>query len=99
MSDFDYDLSQIQSTTGGLDAYFEKDASLVTPTGAEKVAPVSPIRHKVARLSDLDGFLRTATDTLVHKSNRDLWSLQKDPQGAYFIERLFDAASGPLKEG
>lgn len=98
MSNYDYDLSQIQGTTGGLDAFLEADASLVTPTVA-KVAAVSPIRQKVARLSDLDGFLRTASDTLVHKSNRDLWSLQKDPQGAFYIERLFDSASGPLKEG
>lgn len=86
----DYDLSAIaMSGECGLDALFKREAHLITPykTG----------RRKVASIKDLEGFLRTSAETLVHKSERELWALKKEADGQYFIERLFDDTGEPLK--
>lgn len=45
-------------------------------------------RRRVAIVSDLVDFVRVG-DTLVHKSNKDLWRLSKDGDGNDIIERLF----------
>jgi hypothetical protein len=50
-------------------------------------------------LGDLTQFFsssRTASDTLIHKATKDLWSLKKDGSD-YVIERLFDDSGSPLK--
>lgn len=86
----DFDLSDLQvSGATGLDALFQREAHIVSPfkTG----------RAKVASLQDLTGFLRLSSETLIHKSNNDLWSLKKEADGNYFIERLFDDNGEPLK--
>jgi hypothetical protein len=46
---------------------------------------------KIAGLGDLDGFLRVADDTLVHKATKDFWSLVQDENGKMYIQRLVDA--------
>ncbi len=83
----DFDLGQMQvSGSSGLDALFKREPQLVRPT-----------RRKVASLQDLQGFVRLSAETLVHKSERDLWTLQKEADGKYYIERLFDDNGSPLK--
>lgn len=86
----DFDLGQIQVTgSSGLDALFEQEPELVqTKTAARKM--------RVASLQDLDGFHRISADTLVHKSDKDLWSLGKEADGSFYVQRLFDDR-GPVK--
>ncbi len=74
--------------TIGLDALFANEPALVRPT---------PNRRKVASISDIASFVRLSSDTLIHKSERDLWALRKDESGSHFIERLFDDNGEPLK--
>jgi hypothetical protein len=59
----------------------------------------SPVKQmRVASLGDLGDFFKVASDTLVHKSTKDLWSFRQDGSD-YVIERLFDNAGEPLKAG
>jgi len=44
---------------------------------------------KVASM-DLTDFMKISDDTLVHKSNKDLWKMFKDAEGNIFIERMFE---------
>jgi len=97
MSDFDFDLSTLQGSCGGLDAFFNEDPAIVTPLSkaaslltSPKVTPRPPkVRRKVATLEDLNGFIRTAEYQLINKSTQDFWSLKKEGED-YYIERLFD---------
>jgi hypothetical protein len=83
-----FDLSQIQvSGSCGLDAMLAESPEIISPHKS---------RRKVASLRDLSGFVRVSSDTLVHKSQRDLWSLKKEGD-EYFVERLFDDSNAPLK--
>lgn len=86
----DYDLGDIQgSGATGLDALFEREDHILSPQ--HKTA-----RVKVASLKDLDGFIRLSSETLIHKSERDLWALRKEGD-QYFVERLFDDKGEPLR--
>lgn len=86
-----YDLSKIQMTGhSGLDDLFRREKHLLSP---HKTAS----RKKVATLKDLSGFVRIASNTLIHKSEKDLWELKKNADGSFFIERLFDDDGNPLK--
>lgn len=86
----DFDFSQFETSgASGIDALFQREANLVTPTKSHK--------RRVASLRDLTGFSRISAETLVHKSDRDLWAITKDGGGKYFIERLFDDNGDPLK--
>ncbi len=79
----DFDLGQIQVTaSSGLDALFEQEPQLVRPTRS--------LRRRVASLQDLDNFQRVSADTLIHKSDRDLWSIGKEADGSFYVQRLFD---------
>lgn len=79
----DFDLGQIQVTaSSGLDALFEQEPQLVRPTRS--------MRRRVASLNDLDAFSRVSADTLIHKSDKDLWSIGKEADGSFYIQRLFD---------
>jgi len=88
MSKFDLKNIEVQGSFG-LDAFLEREPSVVTPT---KTA-----RRKVASLQDLAGFTRLSNDTLVHKSDQDLWSIQKDADGSLYVERMFSDDGTPLK--
>lgn len=86
----DYDLGQIQgSGASGIDALFEREPQLITAA--------KPKKMRVASLQQLVGFQRISADTLIHKSDRDLWALKKEGDGRFFIERLFDDNGSPLK--
>lgn len=83
-----FDLSDIQVTaSSGLDTVLENNPALISP----------PRRVRVASLQKLANFTRLSEDLLVHKSQRDLWSLQKEGE-KYYISRLFDDNGTPLKE-
>jgi len=81
----DYDLSQISFASS------EEIGTFLTASDK----PVK--RRKIASLGDLDGFLRVASDTLIHKIQQDLWALKKEADGNYYIERLFDDRGAPIK--
>ena len=49
-----------------------------------------PNKIKVASLGDFSEFFRIATDTLVHKAQKDLWRISEDAKGNVVIERLFN---------
>jgi hypothetical protein len=84
----DFDFKDMESTSAsGIDALFEAEPKLVIPTS----------RVRLASLQQLQGFTRVAVDTLVHKSDRDLWALRKEADGSFFIERLYDDNGQPLK--
>lgn len=86
----DFDLKDIETAGAtGMDALFERQASLVSPP--------KPMRRRIASLGDLSGFVRTSADTLIHKSQKDLWAIKKDGGGGMYIERLFDDNGSPLK--
>lgn len=74
--------------SSGLDALFQEQPQLVNPSGRRK---------RIASLQDLAGFTRISAETLVHKSNNDLWALKKESDGKFYIERLFDDNGEPLK--
>jgi hypothetical protein len=88
MADFDFDVYQTAGTSG-IDALFETEPQLVTPS--------NPNRLRVASIRDLSPFTRVASDMLVHKSNRDLWAMKQDADGSYFIERMYNDNGQPLK--
>ena len=87
MSEFDLG-SMEMSGASGMDALFEREANLVTPLKTSRV--------RVASCADLRQFTRLSAETLIHKSNRDLWSIKSEGE-AFFIERLFDDNGSPLK--
>jgi hypothetical protein len=92
MSDIhDFDLSgfEVQGSTG-LDCFFQREPEIVTPTK-------KPSRIRVASIQDLSGFTRISSDTLIHKSDRDLWAIKRQGDGSLFVERQFDDNGDPLK--
>ena len=84
--DFDLGTIQVQESTG-FDAFMARQPEVVTPKTARK---------KVASLADLAGFVRIGTDTLVHKADKDLWSIKRQSDGSMFVERMFDDTGEPL---
>jgi hypothetical protein len=85
----EFELGSIQTQgSPGLDALFEQQPQLVD---------ASPNRKLVAKMGDLHNFHRISAETLVHKSDKDLWALKKEADGKFYIERLFDDNGEPLK--
>ena len=83
----DFDLGTIQVTGScGIDAVFESNPEMIRP----------PRRMRLASLKDLSGFTRVSADTLIHKSQQELWSLQKEGD-KFYIQRLFDDNGTPVK--
>lgn len=89
MSGFDLGKLEVSGATG-LDALFEREPTMVRPL--QKAA-----RVRVASVGQLEPFTRLSAETLIHKSDRDLWSIQKEADGQFYIERLFDDNGQPLK--
>jgi hypothetical protein len=85
-----FDFSDFETSgASGLDALFTREPQLVSQ--------VKTGRRKVASLGDISSFIRLSSEQLIHKSQRDLWSLKREADGSYFIERLFDDNGEPLK--
>jgi hypothetical protein len=88
-ADFDLGSVQTQPETG-LDAFFSRNPEVIKPL------KMAGGRRKIASLGDLSGFVRLSNDTLIHKSDRDLWTIKKEADGIV-VERLFDDDGKPLK--
>jgi hypothetical protein len=85
----DFDLGSIQTAgSSGIDALFEREPQIVRPKTA---------RVRVASVQQLKPFARLSAETLIHKSERDLWAIKKEADGNLYIERLFDDNGSPLK--
>ena len=63
-----------------------------------EVESTTKVSHKmrVSSLGDLSDFLRVSSDTLVHKSTKDIWSFKKEGE-EYIIERMLGEDDSPLK--
>lgn len=85
----DFDLGGMEiGGAPGFDAMIQREAHITRP---------NPGRRKVASMADIKAFDRDSSETLVHRSDRELWALKKEADGQYFIERLFDDNGAPLK--
>ena len=78
----DFDIASIQTSCPSSFDDFLKDIT--------QNPPKAPMRKKLANLGSLNEFLRISNEQLVHKSTRDLWALQKDAKGNFYVERLFE---------
>ncbi len=88
MTKKDFNFSEFQSPVAtGMDSFFASNPEIVTPVQ----------RRKVASIQDLKGFDRVSNETLIHKADRDLWSLKRNTDGSMFVERMFDDFGKPLK--
>lgn len=87
MSNFDLGGMEM-SGAAGLDALFEREPSMV--------APLKTARVRVASCAELKSFTRLSAETLIHKSDRDLWAIKAEGD-QFFIERMFDDNGTPLK--
>lgn len=86
----DFDLGDMEvGGAPGFDSMIQREAHITKPTKTARV--------KVASIADLKDFDRGGMDTLVHRSDRELWALKKEADGSFFIERLFDDNGDPLK--
>jgi hypothetical protein len=84
-----FDFSDFEmSGASGMDDMLAREAHITSPHQG--------MRQKVASLGDLSNFVRVSTETLIHRSNRDLWSIKREGN-ELFIERLFDDNGEPLK--
>jgi hypothetical protein len=92
----DFKLDQIQSSSSGMDAFFEQEPQIVAPFGQKVAAVAKPTRIKVGSLTQLNGFTRISAESLVHKSTQDLWAITREGDDMY-IQRLFSDNGGPLK--
>ena len=75
------DLPQEDTESNGVDAFLE--------TPGTKTASNLPNSMTVSSLDDLIGFYRIGSDTLINKSEKDLWRIT-EKNGEVMIERLFD---------
>lgn len=88
----DFDLSSFEMVSSGMDSFLGGSEG-----DAEIEGSSLPDKMRVASVGQLSGFVRVANDTLVRKSERDLWSLKRTEEGEWEIERLFDEDGNPLK--
>lgn len=65
-------------------------------TGRKLASNVSQKVASVGDLSEMFSVSRKASDELIHKATKDLWSFRKGTDG-FVIERLFDDTGKPLK--
>ena len=74
-------------------------AASADPTNQFGRVPPEVRMVRVASLGDLTNFLKVSSgsNTLIHRSSKELWSFQKDADGAFLVERLFDDNGQPLK--
>lgn len=90
MSDYrNFDLGgfEVQGSFG-LDSFLEREPNIVTPSKGMR---------RVASIQDLNGFIRLSNDTLIHKAERDLWTISRQSDGSMFVQRMFNDNGEPLK--
>lgn len=86
MAKFNLSDIEVQGSLG-MDSFMAREPQVV--------APFKSVR--VASIRDLSGFTRLSAETLVHKADRDLWSIRRQSDGAMLIERMFNDDGSPLK--
>lgn len=96
----DFPMDKVTSKNTGVDAFLsdddeKKDVIHGDRTASEKALRTGSIR--VASVSQLDGFTRVSSNTLVRMSEKDLWEIKEDDNGDYVVERLFDDDGNPLE--
>lgn len=98
MSYKDFDLGALEVQASGMDSFLGEEEADIQDL-RDLVAGNSNQKQKVrvANVTQLSGFTRVASDTLIRKSERDLWSLTQSEDGDWIIERLFDEDGKPLK--
>jgi hypothetical protein len=69
------------------------------PTDVFGRVPVNVGRIRVASLGDLSSFLKLSNDssTLIHRSTKELWTFNKDADGGFTVNRMWDDNGQPLK--
>lgn len=95
----DFDVSSVFMHDSGVDDFFGEGDSLDAELSAlygESAGADLPNTFRVANVKALGGFRRIASDTLVRKSEKDLWSLRQTEDGEWVVERLFDDEGKPL---
>lgn len=96
-----YDLGAVETGSSGMDAFFASNSAMVTPTSEvvkqAAVQPKKPMRTKVGSVQQLEPFHRLSSETLIHRSTQDLWTISKEADGQYYIERLFNDDGLPIK--
>ena len=45
---------------------------------------------KISSNLDLTDFMKVSDDTLIHKSNKDIWKVMRDKSGTIFIKRMME---------
>jgi Fe-S-cluster containining protein len=70
-------------------------ASKALADGVDSSSGASSV--KVASVDDLFAFHRASDTHLIHKSTRDLWSIETDKDGGVRITRLFDNDGEPIR--
>lgn len=81
-------IEDIRFSSSAIDDFF---------TDARPARMSSSKRFRIAGLQHLAGFEVISDDKLIRVSQKDFWKLGQDSEG-YFIERLVDDDSGPIKE-
>ena len=85
-----FKIEDFRFTSSSIDDFYSP------PVAKHHVA--SAARVRIASASDLKGFVRVASNKLVHISQQDFWKLAKDSEtGEYYLERLADDSEGPIK--
>lgn len=106
----DWELDGMSMGASGMDGYWDqKDKESAIPPEvarhrrkrrkrARQRRNRSKGRKRVASMADLDGFVRVAgTNTLIRKSEQDLWELKEDDDGEMVVEPLYDDDGEPLR--
>jgi len=77
---------------------FTVDSLTACDTGIDGYLSSGRETRRVAGMKDLSGFMRVGSNLLVNKSTRDLWTLKKDANGNFIIERIESGEDeNPLK--
>lgn len=79
-------IQNIRLSSSSVDSFFKKPEPTVRTSG----------KIRVSSVNNVPGFQKVSSDTLVHLAQKDFWKIGQDDEG-YFIERLVDDSSGPIK--
>lgn len=83
----DFDLSEVEASSHGLDSYMGREEPKVA--SARRMI-------RVASMTQLQGFVRLSADSLVHLSTKDLWTAKREGD-ELVLERQFDDTGAPLR--
>lgn len=82
----------VKFTPSSVDVFADYFGASKRPT---RVAAVGG-KVRIASVDQLVGMTRVSADVLVRHAQQDFWQIGQDEDG-FFIERLVDDASGPVR--